>query len=1012
MKRQLTAAFVAALALAGTFIGPAHGLTGPQLSDSDRQALSQAYKRMLSKEKGPYTSNYCVCADGAREPVQRPDGSLRNVCERTRFCAAFREPWVAAFTDRGMYIGNIFSSDLLDWDSFPSHQDLVRGYVLEKFYTDTHPTHKLAELRAYGGLMGAEYEARDMLTFFERFVGDPDYNDFQDYLLAFELQKRYFVRNDQGAIQQVRNLASNIRQMDESFKPLRDATHNQLSASLVPRMAAYRDRLPRRKKEERAAITELMEAIDKLTSLDQSALAPQLKALDDKALASKFAKRLPRDRRTPITAMEQVGAIMAESRQAVAAGRVQPADARRLIGINLTAAAVMQNLGSKVLDRDGPSTVGLSLRMLKALIDGAYGTGLLSGREREAAVDTIDKLQARKTWQRDEFLAQLSSLSRVIEWGHNSALAAFAEVWAPWTYLLPDVAHVGDDIVRGSPLLLYGETLTRLDDHVTGQARLQHQVFGKAFDSGVRALNPGLALGELRVAPAEGDYQRDQVVALPQTPADLEPAAGIITQGEGNVVSHVQLLARALGIPNAVMASQPFAALTPHDGQQVFFIATPQGRVYLKQVLAMTASDKAIYDEYNRNEQRSGDGSLGGGGAKLHVDPQRLDLKTTLPIDLKKMRRRDSGVRSGPKAAFLGELKHLFPDHVARGIVIPFGAYYAHNRGAEVVVPDELKGRGIARDGASLYGFEQATYHAFFNERVPAGTDEKALGDWIRPRLAVIRHSLRSNRLSPELEKAIRDGLAANDLLRRDDPKRTVGCFVRSDTNVEDQDNFNGAGLNLTLFNLDSLDDIYEGLKEVWASPFAYRSFSWRQTVIDQPMWVLPSVVILESVPNDKSGVLVTADIETGEQGKMLIATSEGVGGAVDGTPAETLLWSPQGVELQQVFRSPYRKMLDPDGGSRVMFSTGRDHVLEPVELKALVAAAQHIEKSLKPARDPSGRPRPWDIEYGFSKGKLWLFQVRPFVGNEELKNIPALASLDAGSRALRGSVSLSDKIN
>jgi len=165
-------------------------------------------------------------------------------------------------------------------------------------------------------------------------------------------------------------------------------------------------------------------------------------------------------------------------------------------------------------------------------------------------------------------------------------------------------------------------------------------------------------------------------------------------------------------------------------------------------------------------------------------------------------------------------------------------------------------------------------------------------------------------------------------------------------------------------------------------------------------------------VPNDKSGVLVTADIETGEQGKMLIATSEGVGGAVDGTPAETLLWSPQGVELQQVFRSPYRKMLDPDGGSRVMFSTGRDHVLEPVELKALVAAAQHIEKSLKPARDPSGRPRPWDIEYGFSKGKLWLFQVRPFVGNEELKNIPALASLDAGSRALRGSVSLSDKIN
>ena len=72
---------------------------------------------------------------------------------------------------------------------------------------------------------------------------------------------------------------------------------------------------------------------------------------------------------------------------------------------------------------------------------------------------------------------------------------------------------------------------------------------------------------------------------------------------------------------------------------------------------------------------------------------------------------------------------------------------------------------------------------------------------------------------------------------------------MRSDTNVEDLDNFNGAGLNLTLFNLKSLDDIYEGLKEVWASPFGYRSFSWRQTLIDQPLWVLPSVVILEAVP-------------------------------------------------------------------------------------------------------------------------------------------------------------------
>ena len=79
----------------------------------------------------------------------------------------------------------------------------------------------------------------------------------------------------------------------------------------------------------------------------------------------------------------------------------------------------------------------------------------------------------------------------------------------------------------------------------------------------MRALNPGLALGTLRVAPKEGDYARDEVLALPETPADLKPAAGIVTRGEGNVVSHVQLLARALGIPNAVVATEAYERHRP-----------------------------------------------------------------------------------------------------------------------------------------------------------------------------------------------------------------------------------------------------------------------------------------------------------------------------------------------------------------------------------------------------------------------------------------------------------------
>ncbi|MCP4664946.1 MAG: phosphoenolpyruvate synthase, partial [Deltaproteobacteria bacterium] len=156
------------------------------------------------------------------------------------------------------------------------------------------------------------------------------------------------------------------------------------------------------------------------------------------------------------------------------------------------------------------------------------------------------------------------------------------------------------------------------------------------------------------------------------------------------------------------------------------------------------------------------------------------------------------------------------------------------------------------------------------------------------------------------------------------------GVFVRSDTNVEDMPNFSGAGLNLTIFNLTAFKDVLEGIKRVWASPFTYRSFSWRQSVISDPNLVFPSIVVLESVSSEKSGVLITADVDTGDPTRMTIATAEGVGGTVDGSPAETLLFSQGKALLLAQFKSPTRRMLvlTGRGGSRMVPSTGSEKVL------------------------------------------------------------------------------------
>src|SRR5262249_22784870 len=161
------------------------------------------------------------------------------------------------------------------------------------------------------------------------------------------------------------------------------------------------------------------------------------------------------------------------------------------------------------------------------------------------------------------------------------------------------------------------------------------------------------------------------------------------------------------------------------DGQLVFFIVTPGGRVILKDAATMTEQDHAIYDEFTRNQRRAADGSLAGSGPRLHIDRSKVDLTKKMPIDLTEVRRSDSGKFCGPKAAYLGELKHFFPDHVARGIVVPFGAYREHYQRARVIVPDKLTALGLAKSDERLEDFVQRTYHEFFDVMAPAGKSEK-----------------------------------------------------------------------------------------------------------------------------------------------------------------------------------------------------------------------------------------------------------------------------------------------
>jgi hypothetical protein len=225
-----------------------------------------------------------------------------------------------------------------------------------------------------------------------------------------------------------------------------------------------------------------------------------------------------------------------------------------------------------------------------------------------------------------------------------------------------------------------------------------------------------------------------------------------------------------------------------------------------------------------------------------------------------------------------------------------------------------------------------------------------------------------------------------------------TGVFVRSDTNVEDLAGFTGAGLNLTLPNVMGFESVLRAIPRVWASPFTARAFAWRQAHMAAPEHVYTSVLLLESVGSDKSGVLVTADIDTGSPDWLSVAVNEGLGGAVDGQAAESLRISRDGesVRVLATATAPWRRVPDPGGGILKLPASGADAVMNPAEIRRLAAFARDLPTRFGPIVDDNGDPAPADVEFGFLDGQLRLFQIRPFLQSRSGRGADRLRAMDA----------------
>jgi phosphoenolpyruvate synthase/pyruvate phosphate dikinase len=191
----------------------------------------------------------------------------------------------------------------------------------------------------------------------------------------------------------------------------------------------------------------------------------------------------------------------------------------------------------------------------------------------------------------------------------------------------------------------------------------------------------------------------------------------------------------------------------------------------------------------------------------------------------------------------------------------------------------------------------------------------------------------------------------------------------------------------------------------VWASPSTERAFGWRQGLMDLPEHVYASVLLHRSVAADKSGVMVTANLDTGARDEITVVTNTGVAGGVDGQAAETLVISLEtgAPRLRASATARTKRVLAAEGGARQVASDAPESVLSPDEIRQLVAFVRAFPKDYPGLQDEHGRAAPADIEFGFVAGHLMLLQIRPFVQSAQVSQNQYLMDLDAGLRKTGG---------
>jgi len=445
-----------------------------------------------------------------------------------------------------------------------------------------------------------------------------------------------------------------------------------------------------------------------------------------------------------------------------------------------------------------------------------------------------------------------------------------------------------------------------------------------------QAFNVGEAVGTLRVvSPGDEEdslsFKRDEIVLLAGALPDITPVAGIVSEAFSTPLSHVNLRAKAWGIPNVGLkrARALHGALA---GKVVFLKATDKG-LELRLATDAEANAARTKREQARKVQMP----------KANLTERKLKRITELhATDVEAY---------GAKSANLGEIvsTHLDNLYVPVGFAIPIAHYAEH-----------MKTTGL-----------EARLHALLGD-----ARFKSDAAVRKAELDKIRAAIVAAPLAPALGQAIREAWRAIG---------GGGVFVRSSTNAEDLPGFNGAGLYDTVPNVVDERGLGEAVKAVWASVWNLRAWEERDFFGIDHTGVYAAVLVQRSVPGDAAGVLVTVHPwDPSDTSTYTINAKSGLGlRVVEGRKVpETLLYDYKNQGLRVISRSDEETVLvvDPKGGVKEIPNPSRGKPVLTDEAAITVGYSAYLVTQVF---DKAG---PLDIEWVLEGDKVWIVQARPYV--------------------------------